>query len=125
MVAHCNELRMKIVVQGDFPLQISVKQFLDGIVVFQLLGYQPMPFQDSFRVRVHDKNGLAGGIENHAVCRLLANPFDGQQFLSKQAAFGCKKRLQASTVALNQMIDEIPQPDGLDVEIACRFDPAG
>ncbi len=58
MVAHCNELRMKIVVQGDFPLQISVKQFLDGIVVFQLLGYQPMPFQDSFRVRVTTKMGL-------------------------------------------------------------------
>src|ERR1035437_4534019 len=119
VLADGHELGMIIVIQVGLRGQRRLKKFLYRLVII-LRRYEPVTEHYSVGVGIYHECCLARGVEDDAVGRLPADSVYGQQFLAQGRYGAVEERPDILAVRLENVIDEIPQPLCLDVEVAGR-----
>ena len=89
-------------------------------VIVRIGSAPAVAFENSFRIGIDDKTGVAAGVKQHTIGSLRADAVDGEEALSNRFGVALKKPFKACAVFVDDDVHKVAQPLGFDVEITGR-----
>ena len=94
-------------------------------IIIRFFTAPTMPAEDPLGIGIYDKAMMISGVKEHAVGSFRANAVDEKEPFTDSVGIAPHQALDAGAMFLDEYIDKVTEPFGLDIKVASGADKLG